>query len=40
MARGLIDTEGLNEPDVVALRNTPTPDGLPNARSASALRCC
>jgi len=29
MARGIVDTEGLNEPDVVALRNTPTPDGLP-----------
>ena len=29
MARGIVDTEGLNEPDVVALRKTSTPDGLP-----------
>ncbi|MGB0632020.1 MAG: VOC family protein [Alphaproteobacteria bacterium] len=29
MARGIVDTDGLNEPDVVALRNTQTPDGLP-----------
>ena len=29
MARGIVDIEGLNQPDVVALRNTLTPKGLP-----------
>ena len=29
MARGIVDTEGLNAPDVKALRETKTPDGLP-----------
>ena len=29
MARGTVDTEGLNAPDVTALRRTQTPGGLP-----------
>lgn len=29
MPRGVIDTDGLVTPDVQALRDTPTPDGLP-----------
>lgn len=29
MPRGIVDTDGLNAPDVKALRETKTPDGLP-----------
>lgn len=29
MARGVIDIEGMDTPEIQALRNTPTPDGLP-----------
>ena len=29
MARGIVDIDGLNEPDVVALRNMSTPDEPP-----------
>ena len=29
MPRGIVDTEGLNAPDVKALREMPTPAGLP-----------
>ena len=35
MARGIVDTEGLNEPDVVALRKTSTRTGCRSASTKS-----
>ena len=29
MARGVIDIDGMDAPEILALRNAPTPDGLP-----------